>query len=463
MYKELGCDEYMWDWEGKFVDEAVIDRLFRQYHEFFKKNQLGKDIFLTFRIPNIWEESGYRLARAFMAIVTAQDFAHELKLHSPPVFEVILPMTKKAEQMLHIQEAFHRTALLKKEIFNNNGECTDMVNVIPIFEGTEDLLGSGELLDKYIKLYKQKFKKTPEYLRPFIARSDPALNSGLVPAVISSKAAISNFFEIGKKYKIPIYPIIGTGSLPFRGGVNPDNIKEVIEEYGGIHTLTVQSAFRYDYPEAQVKKAISFIKKTLPTLKPQMLSETDKSKIKKLNTIFEKEYRSSVEKMAPFINKIAAHMPGRRERMLHIGLLGYSRSVGSKALPRAITFTASLYSVGIPPEFIGTGHGLMEAEKQGLLPFLKDLYINLVRDLDHAGKYLNRENLELMAKKNPVFKKIQKDVELVEKYLNIKIGPRKVSHLLHRNLTSSIFLRSRIKEDFSYQMEEAARIRKSLG
>ena len=24
-FRDLGCDEYMWDWEGKFVDEAVIE------------------------------------------------------------------------------------------------------------------------------------------------------------------------------------------------------------------------------------------------------------------------------------------------------------------------------------------------------------------------------------------------------------------------------------------------------
>ena len=55
-FANLGVEEYMWDWEGKFVDEAVIDRLFQDYNDYFKKNQLGKDKFLTFRIPNIWEE-----------------------------------------------------------------------------------------------------------------------------------------------------------------------------------------------------------------------------------------------------------------------------------------------------------------------------------------------------------------------------------------------------------------------
>ena len=32
-FSELGVHEYMWDWEGKFVDEAVIDRLYSKYYE----------------------------------------------------------------------------------------------------------------------------------------------------------------------------------------------------------------------------------------------------------------------------------------------------------------------------------------------------------------------------------------------------------------------------------------------
>jgi phosphoenolpyruvate carboxylase len=37
MFDELKCTEYMWDWEGKFVDEAVVEKLFQKYSEFFKK------------------------------------------------------------------------------------------------------------------------------------------------------------------------------------------------------------------------------------------------------------------------------------------------------------------------------------------------------------------------------------------------------------------------------------------
>ena len=69
-FSELGVDEYMWDWEGKFVDEAVMDRLYNKYYSYFKEQQIGRDKFLTFRIPNIWLESSHKLPRAFMNVIT---------------------------------------------------------------------------------------------------------------------------------------------------------------------------------------------------------------------------------------------------------------------------------------------------------------------------------------------------------------------------------------------------------
>jgi Phosphoenolpyruvate carboxylase (EC 4.1.1.31) len=42
----------MWDAEGKDVDTHVVRKLFTNYPEFFKEKVLGRDVFLTYRIPN---------------------------------------------------------------------------------------------------------------------------------------------------------------------------------------------------------------------------------------------------------------------------------------------------------------------------------------------------------------------------------------------------------------------------
>ncbi|MBU1992765.1 phosphoenolpyruvate carboxylase, partial [Patescibacteria group bacterium] len=94
---------------------------------------------------------------------------------------------------------------------------------------------------------------------------------------------------------------------------------------------------------------------------------------------------------------------------------------------------------------------------------LEKLYLNLDADLTHAGKYLNKENLSLLAKKIPILKKVEESVRLTEKYLGKELGPYKHTHLLHRNLTSNIYHKMQLKEDFSGEIEQAAAIRHSLG
>src|SRR3989338_1284832 len=51
-YSKYGCDEQLWDCEGKEVDNYVIKKLFTKYPEYFNKNRLGKDKFLLLRVPN---------------------------------------------------------------------------------------------------------------------------------------------------------------------------------------------------------------------------------------------------------------------------------------------------------------------------------------------------------------------------------------------------------------------------
>lgn len=462
-FSKLGVDEYMWDWEGKFADEAIIEKLYGKYFEYFKKNQIGKKILITLRIPNIWEEKTFKLARTYMSVLTAAEMAKSIGFFNTPVMELILPMTKSASQLIHIQETFDKTAKLHEAIFSGDTTGEGYIHIIPLFESIEDLTNCGELLEEFIALHEKKFGHKPYSIRPFIARSDPALNAGFVPAVLASRMALREFYRVGKKHNVVMYPIIGTGSLPFRGGINPENIETTLKQYQGIQTLTIQSAYRYDYPIAEVKKSIAYIKKSLSTVSPVVFSDDEFSKLEKINSLFKKPYIKTIERAAPLINEMAAFVPRRRSRVLHTGLFGYNRGVGTTKLPRAISFTAAWYSLGIPPEFIGTGRALKAAKDTGLLPLLKKHFFTLEHELLHAGKYLNRENLMLLAKKHSWAKEIQEDIELCEKILKIEIGPQKDRHYLHKSLTSAILLKKNMGMDFSSEIVEAGIMRKSLG
>src|SRR6185437_12969224 len=51
-FSHLGCDEQMWDFEGKEVDGHVVEKLLTTYESFFAEHPIGESVHLTPRIPN---------------------------------------------------------------------------------------------------------------------------------------------------------------------------------------------------------------------------------------------------------------------------------------------------------------------------------------------------------------------------------------------------------------------------
>ena len=461
-FKDLDCEEYMWDWEGKYVDEAVVDKLFSNHYEFFSNTHLGRDVFLTFRLPNIWLEKGYRLARAYMGILTFEDLSRDLGYASAPVFEVILPMTDEAEKLIHLQRTFDQVAKLKARVFSQEREF-GRLRVIPLIEGVQELTATRQILDDYVELYEKEYGERLDYVRPFVARSDPSLNNGLIAATVAAKVALSEHYRFQDETCIPVYPIMGCGCLPFRGGLSPHLLKEFMEEYRGVRTVTVQSAFRYDYDYDEVKSAITHLNHALAEGRPRIFTPKQLKRGEQICTLFSDIYQRTIEQLAPMVNEVAQAIPQRRERLLHFGLFGYARGVRGIRLPRAIGFTAALYSFGIPPELIGTGRGLMAAKKKGLLDDVEQFYTNLRHDLLEAGTYLNKENLRFLIQRSSAWQDVEADIVAIEDYLGEELGPRTPEHFLHRNFASNSFFLWHAGKDFSQPVLDAAKLRHSLG
>jgi phosphoenolpyruvate carboxylase len=462
-FSDLGISEYKWDWEGKFVDESVVDKLLSEHYEFFQKHPLGKDTFITFRLPNPKVETEFRLGRAFMGILAAAGLAKHIGLHTPPLFEVILPMTESAGEMIAIQEAFREISSLKHQLYNFTDETIKHIAVIPLFETVETMMRSDMILREYVGMHEKQFGFTPTYLRPYVARSDPALNSGVVPTVLAIKIALSHYADFEEKTGIIQHPIIGSASLPFRGGLTPYTVNQFANEYKGVRTALIQSAFRYDFPLEDVKQGIAQLNDQLPKFDTVKVTVLQEKKIKEIIPHFEHPYRASIEELAPIVNDIAKFLPRRRERVQHIGLFGYSRGVGTVRLPRAIGFCAAMYSIGIPPELVGTGRGLREAKKLGLLPIVEEFYTGFRENMRAAGRFLHKKSLNELAKGIPACRDIQKDVSYIEEYLGEELGPKTTDEIDHGKLTEMVLTALPINKLSPELLSEIAVLRKSLG
>ena len=471
-YSKLDIKEVMWDSEGKDVDLHVTRKLLERFPDFFSKNKLGEDYYLTYRLPNPLIEGADR--KVFMetieSITTACDVSKAFYGDdSPcPIFEVIMPMTTSHKLPVAVSLYYEKAVRNRQDIELINGlRVKDLVGliypekieVIPLIEDMESILNIREIVGKTIDMLNL------DYIRVFIARSDPAMNYGLIPAVLLAKIAISELFALSSEEGKDIYPIIGVGSLPFRGGLTPLSVEDNLREYSGFYTFTIQSAFRYDYSEDTVIQAVRKINQSTSG-KPKVI---DKSDIEVLLRIINKlvpEYQLRIEALSELINQVAELIPRRRARKLHVGLFGYPRSMGKIRLPRAIPFVGSMYSIGLPPEIIGIS--VLDRLSEEEYSLLKELYVNLEQDLARAFQYYSPNTLQYITKiiqlPDDVYRKILMDYKYVEEKIKLREneGFEEKKHTVLSELLLLCLKEKRIEEAKKY-IEEMAVLRKSLG
>lgn len=389
-YSHLGCREQMWDCEGKEVDNFVVKKLLSRYGPFFHEHPLGKDVFLTLRVPNpeVEKAEAKVLLETLESIPRSYDVAHLFSGDTaPPIFQVILPMASSYPAIDNIYQ-YYRDFVVGQQYKRLGGReqtiadwigrfYPEKIDVIPLFEDQPSLLNAAKIVSRYME------DKNLNYQRVFLARSDPAMNYGMVSAILLDKVALYHLHLLAEETGVPIYPIIGVGSAPFRGNLSPETVERCTAEYPSVHTFTVQSAFKYDYPQDMVRQAVASLEER-DVSAPMEIREEDVLPVVEKCTV---RYMESVTALSDLINRVAAYVPSRRKRKLHIGLFGYSRSMGGITLPRAITFTSALYSIGLPPELLG-----LDALESDDIEYLRDVYVNFDADLADAVRYFDPES-----------------------------------------------------------------------
>ena len=159
-------------------------------------------------------------------------------------------------------------------------------------------------------------------------------------------------------------------------------------------------------------------------------------------------YQEQVRKLAPTIASVSAHIPRRRERKLHVGLFGYGRTLpGAEdvALPRAIAFAATLYSIGVPPDLLG-----LAALNEDDFAYLREVYPSLQEDLSAALRFSNETRITQL---------------LGDDYRRLFVRFTQEIDRVHEGLTTAVWaglVRNRTSRTRHF-IEEAALIRRFLG
>ena len=395
VFSHLACQEQMWDCEGKEVNEFVIKELLTRYPRFFEKNRIGRDLFITLRVPNptVEKDEAKILLEVLESIPRSYDTAKVIYGDDDiaPIYEVILPMVVKAACPNRVYH-YYRNFVAGKEqmqicprdipIKDWIGEFKPkQIQVIPLIEDVPYMLGVDSIVEEYLK------DKQLPYMRVFIGRSDPALNYGSVAAVLAIKVALQRLYRLEQKLGIPLYPIVGVGACPFRGNFRPDNVQNCLRGYPSAQTFTIQSAFKYDYEQEQVRRAIEQVNRWQRGAPAPVPEQELLVLLEKLSTA----YRKQLFQIVPLVKHFARYIPRRRMRKLHIGLFGYTRNLEGVNLPRVISFCAALYSIGLPPELLG-----LDSLSDGEWEKLSSFYPGVGEDLSTAAAYYNPEVCRLL-------------------------------------------------------------------
>ncbi len=440
----FGCDEYMPDYEGKATpyhqNVQIVSKL-------VEETDLvpGKDIFITPRAPSAVQENRFRQLMVMMSIAEANYNA--LKYSDiQAINEFVHPMTGSVKEIIEAQQHMVDISELAKKEFRFSMEVP---RIIPLIEDAPALLHARELAKNTILAWEEHFGIAPDKFRVFLGKSDSALSFGHVASTLSCKYAINGLSELNSELDAQTGIIFGAGTLPFRGHLDLKNAENFFREYRGVGTITLQSALRYSHKKGDAEALVNLAKARLPET-PKIFSAEEKEEIVNLIGIFGASYGWTLGQLAPIINRIADLLPQQRDRLMHKGTGGYSRSAPDNSglinlcradigkelevsmpaenlhLPRAIKFTGALYSIGLPPEFIGTGRALEAArEKLGEAAcenLLTKYFPSLAGDLNFASGYLD---LNVASRFLPAecLKEVRKDLEILCDAFDIKTNP----------------------------------------
>jgi len=377
-YTMYGCDEVMVDYEGKLTPYSQPKDIVLRAKD--AGIVPGEDFYITPRIPNPRLEDVDRMALSLEAALLANYYSMK-EFESQAVKWIIVPMVEEKS----VIELLQRLIIKKAEaLYGELKVRCRPIQLIPLLEDVARLASLHEYVITVLEVMKE-FGVNVDELRLFVGKSDAATKSGHIASSLAIRIALSYAKKLESEVDTWIRVIIGMGSPPFRGGLN--NLALVdseVEQYTGYTTATIQSAVRYDVPLQQYVR----VRETIlawSSSEPQAISDADS--VVKLVVEAEKLYRGFVTKLLPKVVEYARYIPSTRDR---VTWKAYGRlfELGDRTLnvPRAIVYTATWYTLGLPPTLLDAPL-ILELYKQDELDDLLKLLPALRRELEYDSRF----------------------------------------------------------------------------
>ncbi|HID60545.1 MAG TPA: phosphoenolpyruvate carboxylase, partial [Hadesarchaea archaeon] len=306
----LGCDEYMVDYEGKMTPYHQVAHIVSRLLDELKLVP-GRDVFVTPRISSAEQETIFRQYASILAAIEAN---YRTRHIGASVIEVIHPMTTTGTELVGAR----RRIMAMEEIAKAENADTQLreIELIPLFEEVPQQLSIRKMLVEYVQECRSELNVQIPYLRVFVGKSDSALMYGHVASVMACKFTIADAYAFGVENEIPMAPMFGGGALPFRGHIAVENIKNVLHEYSGVRTMTVQSGIRYDHGAEKAKQLIKTLRQELPKGRPLSYTAEQRQHMLLICGVFAKHYISTLSRVASAVKQLSDILPRQRDRLV---------------------------------------------------------------------------------------------------------------------------------------------------
>jgi len=412
-YLAYGCDEVMIDYEGKATP-------YTQPRDVASKAvslgiPLGMRYFITPRVPNPSLEDFERSMLALEASVLANSYSRRVA-GVDAVRWVILPMVEDFNTLTLVYKALDLKSRDVAELNAAGGGSA--IELIPLIEDAERQL-------QVVRFVKVLFRaaansgRVVENMRVFLGISDSAVRHGHAASALAITYALQQIDAINREGEYKIWPIVGMGSPPFRGGLNnPGLVRFETAQYSGYYTATIQSAVRYDVSYAEFLK----VKEALLSASSPRREEVRGEWVKAASQM----YRDVVRPYLPKIVESASVIPSTRER---VSWRQYGRAMGhgEMQVPRAIVYTATWYFVGLPPTLLDARFIIWAYKTDQLDAVLRALPA-LVDEWGYDSSFYCRKRVESLLGGEPT-----KEVDVALDIMGIKPEPNETYIALLRN------------------------------
>lgn len=378
-YTMYRCDEVMSDYEGKLTPYAQPKEIVIRAINL--DIPIGDKVFITPRVPNPSLEDFDRVDLSIEAGFIANYYSAKL-IGVQAVKWFILPMVEDPNIVRFVQRLILRKLNILREELGIN---LDPIQLIPLVENVQDHI-HVKLHVKVLLSVLKEFNTDMEILRVFLGKSDAAVKAGHIASALSIMYALNELKKLSTDLGIEVKPIIGMGVPPFRGALNnPELVEYIVQRYKGFSTATIQSAIRYDIPFKDYVVVRNTIMKTMNSEPIDVDSE-----IVELTNKATELYRESASRYINIIQKIAEAVPATRDR---ISWKEYGRLLPAQSekfsVPRAIVYTATWYSVGVPPIYLDADL-IIELYKKDELDHLLKLVPHLEKEWLYDSRFYVR-------------------------------------------------------------------------